>query len=122
MNYFSLPGIYLPLLDAVTTVYGVSHRKLKSKSRKYDIVRARQAYFYMAVKSRAFLSWRSYAEIGRELNRSHCDVLYSVRTVERDLMYPTIRWRIEDVCKIARINFGQIINNQVRPGITNKAG
>jgi len=104
MNYWSLPGIRLPLLQAVTAAFGVTEEQLKSRSRHWGIVRARQAYFYLAVKSRDWTTLRTYELIGAELNRNYSTVVHSVKTVEADLRYEHIRKPIQEACQIARIS------------------
>lgn len=71
------PEIYFNL---ISEKLGVSKDLLKSKSRKREIVEARQLFFALLKRDSTY----SLASIGKLLNRDHATVLHSLRAV-RDL-------------------------------------
>lgn len=66
------------IADNVCRHFNISLANLKSKSRKKRLVYARQVFCYLGYQhTEAYLS-----TIGKFLNRTHCNVLYSVNTIE----------------------------------------
>lgn len=68
--------------SAVGEYYGFPVDLLISKSRKTDVVQARQVGFYLA----RLITKRSYPEIGRRMGKfDHSTVIHACRRVEADL-------------------------------------
>ncbi len=65
--------------------YGISLEQIHSKSRKQDMVVARNTVFYLARKHTAL----SLQEIGGRFNRSHSTVIKGITTLEREISRET---------------------------------
>ncbi len=61
--------------------YGISLDQMNSKSRKQDLVVARNTVFYLARKHTSL----SLQEIGNRFNRSHSTVIKGITTLEREI-------------------------------------
>ena len=69
------------ILNIVSIETGIHVDNLKSKSRRFEIVLARNIYFKFA---RHFTN-QSTSSIGMEVNRDHSTVLYGMTTLAKDL-------------------------------------
>lgn len=69
----------------VSNGYGVSSEQMRSKSRKKDLVVARNTVFFLARKHTAL----SLVEIGTTLGRSHSTVIKGITSLEREMSRET---------------------------------
>ncbi len=76
---------YGHIIDFVCKSYSLSHDELKSKSRKRQIVLARNTAFYLARKHTEL----SLKAIGEKLCRRHSTVLKGITKVEREISQQT---------------------------------
>jgi chromosomal replication initiator protein len=73
------------ILDFICQSYALTREQLASKSRKQDVVLARNAAFYLARKHTPL----SLAAIGQRLGRKHSTVLKGITNLERELSLQT---------------------------------
>jgi chromosomal replication initiator protein len=73
------------IIEFVCSAYDLSGKELKSKSRKQQIVLARNTAFYLARKHTDL----SLEAIGQELNRRHSTVLKGITRIEREISRQT---------------------------------
>ncbi len=73
------------ITDYICRTFELSKQKLSSRSRKKQIVLARNAAFYMA---RQFTSL-SLKDIGKQFNRRHSTVLKGIANIEREITLDT---------------------------------
>ena len=66
------------ILDEVIRKENISLQSLKSKSRKREIVMARQLYSYLAKANTSL----SLAKIGSYINKDHSTILYNIKVVK----------------------------------------
>lgn len=69
----------------ICNAYDLTNQQLKSKSRKQQIVLARNTAFFLARQNTDL----SLAAIGRELNRRHSTVLKGITKIEREISQQT---------------------------------
>jgi len=76
---------FLNIVEFICKSYGLSEDELKSKSRKRQIVLARNTAFYLARKHTDL----SLKDIGEKLGRRHSTVLKGITKVEREISLQT---------------------------------
>lgn len=89
------------VIQAVCAFYDISLDDVKGRSRKRDIVLARQVAMYIAKEHTDV----SLMAIGRELGRrDHTTVLYATRSV-KDLMdtSPIVRQQVTEICQLLNL-------------------
>ena len=82
------PGLE-EIVDYICDVYGITDEQLASKSRKRQLVMARNTAFFLARKHTDM----SLADIGRRFNRRHSTVVKGITSLEREINLRTPRGR-----------------------------
>ena len=82
ISYMAIPGVDRifschRLIEIVCKKTGIDIKDLKGKSRKREIVEARQLAFYILKKNTRL----PFAVIGGMLNRDHTTVIHSIKVV-----------------------------------------
>ncbi len=103
ISYMAIPDIkiqsetnYLTVHDAITIVLSnttppiITKEHLMSKTRKREIVTARQTIFYLLRK----YSKHSLTYIAKQFNKDHATVLHSQRTIE-NLCFSSFKFKSE---------------------------
>ena len=67
------------VVQAVLSVYGLSRKELKSRTRTNNISQARFVAWHHMYKDLGM----SLMEVGREFNRHHSDVIYGLKRIEK---------------------------------------
>lgn len=68
------------IISEVCKLSGCTEIEVKSKSRKREIVRARQ----ILLSYNHLVEFENQETSGKEFNRNHSNVIHSIRTVQRD--------------------------------------
>lgn len=86
------------IVESVADYYGFSIQELKDRSRKQEVVLARQIATYLLRE----YTGKSYPEIGRYFgSRDHTTVLYSHRKIDSLLMAsPDLKLQVDEIIKI----------------------
>ncbi len=80
------------ILSAVSNYYEIPISKIKSKTRKAEVVKARQMYFYMA----RVLTTYSLSKIADNVYRDHATALHGIKTIQNELeIYKELQEDIE---------------------------
>ena len=95
------------ILKKVCSHYSIDKSFVIGKSRISNVVLARQMYCYI---SRHF-SKKSYSEIGALININHSSVIYSIKTIENDIVIYTKRR--EDLEKIKEMLLSKLIPSDI---------
>ena len=69
------------IISAVSNYYEIPVAEIKGKSRKADLVKARQVYFYLA----RVLTPYSLAKIAENTYRDHATALHGIKTIKNEL-------------------------------------
>ena len=69
------------IISAVSNYYEIPIAEIKGKTRKADIVKARQVYFYLA----RVLTPYSLAKIAENTYRDHATALHGIKTIKNEL-------------------------------------
>lgn len=75
------------ILKCVCSYFAVTESKIKSTSRRADIVKIRHIFFYLCVEYSEY----SKVKIGLFINRNHATVIHAVKRINREkFMYDDI--------------------------------
>ena len=69
------------IISAVSNYYEIPVAEIKGKSRKADLVKARQVYFYLA----RVLTPYSLSKIAENTYRDHATALHGIKTIKNEL-------------------------------------
>lgn len=80
------------IISAVSNYYEIPIAEIKGKTRKANIVKARQVYFYLA----RVLTHYSLAKIAENVYRDHATAMHGIKTIKNELdLYKELQEDIE---------------------------
>lgn len=97
INYELKTDMVQKILEKTSRITKIPLSEIKGKSRKREVVRARQMSMFVSKK----ITSLGVVYIGYKHNRNHATVTHAVKTIESDLKYAPDRHRLR--CMIDRI-------------------
>lgn len=96
------------ILNAVLLFYNVDLNELKSESKKGNLVKARQIYFYLCKE----FTDSTFSRMAKLINRDHATAMYSKnKIINQKELYQDINLEIEEITESLFRNNSLIINH-----------